>query len=163
MLRRNFFAGLSFVVLVTLCSALAFAQADIGAKLKDAMTMLKEETKKIGEPKIEGINLFFGSTKMNGNYAVVDEIKKKFDCTATLFVKKSDEFMRISTNVIKDGGNRAVGTMLDPKGKAIEAIVKGDSFQGIVDILGKPYDTIYEPIRNAASETIGVYYVGIPK
>ena len=151
------------LMLVALGASFAIAQMDAPTKLKDAMNMLKEETKKIGEPKSDGISLFFGSSKMNGNYTIVDEIKKKFDCTATLFVKKGEEFIRISTNVIKDGGNRAVGTVLDPKGKAIEAIVKGENFQGVVDILGKPYDTLYEPIRNASSETIGVFYVGIPK
>ena len=29
-----------------------------------------------------------------------------------------------------------------------------------VDILGKKYEAGYEPVKNAAGETIGVYYVG---
>lgn len=130
------------------------------AALAKGMEMLKTETAKLGPAKIEGSVLLFGSTKMNGNYEIVDKVKAQFDITATLFVKKDDGFMRISTNVIKDDGNRAVGTVLDPKGQAIVAIRKGERFAGKVDILGKLYDTIYEPVRNEAGKIIGVYYVG---
>jgi len=130
------------------------------AALVKGMELLKTETAKLGPAKIEGSVLYFGSAKMNGNYEIVDKVKAQFDITATLFVKKDDGFLRISTNVIKDDGNRAVGTVLDPKGQAIVAIRKGERFAGKVDILGKLYDTIYEPVRNEAGEIIGVYYVG---
>jgi hypothetical protein len=50
--------------------------------------------------------------------------------------------------------------MLDPNGPAYAAVSKGEAFYGIVDILGKKYDAGYEPVKNAAGETIGVYYVG---
>lgn len=33
---------------------------------------------------------------------------------------------------------------------------------GVVDILGKQYDTGYEPIKNPSGEIIGVYYFGYP-
>ena len=35
-----------------------------------------------------------------------------------------------------------------------------EAFYGDVDILGKPYTTGYEPIRDAANKVIGIYYVG---
>ena len=69
----------------------------------------------------------------------------------------------MATNVQKPDGSRAVGTVLDPNGKAFAAIAKGEGYFGPADILGKPYDTGYEPIRNANNEVIGVYYVGYPK
>ena len=63
----------------------------------------------------------------------------------------------------KDDGSRAIGTILEPKGKAIAAIAKGKSFFGEVNIFGKPYVTGYEPIRDANNNVIGVYYVGYLK
>jgi hypothetical protein len=63
----------------------------------------------------------------------------------------------------KDDGSRATGTLLDPKGKAIAAIAKGENYFGEADILGKPYVTGYEPIRDASSNVIAVYYVGYLK
>ena len=139
----------------------AKAETEFSAKIKEAMAALQADATKLGEPKIDGNALFFGTTKMNGNYQLVDDMKTKFGCTATFFVKKGDAFIRISTNVLKDG-NRAVGTPLDPKGKAIAAISKGEAFYGVVDILGNEYDTGYEPIKNAAGEVIGIYYIGFP-
>ncbi len=100
---------------------------------------------------------------MNNNFTLVDEVQKEMGGTATLFVKSGADFVRVATNVKKDDGSRAIGTVLDPKGKAIAAISKDESFYGDVDILGKPYTTGYEPIHNAKNETIGIYYVGYMK
>jgi len=137
------------------------AETQFSADVKKALIDMKSEAAKLGEPKVDGTQLFFGGTKINGNYELVDALKTKYNCTATFFVKKADGFVRISTNVMKDG-NRAIGTLLDPNGKAIVAIRKGEAFYGVVDILGKQYDTGYEPIKSASGEVIGIYYVGYP-
>ncbi len=100
---------------------------------------------------------------MNNNFELVDEVQKEKGGTATIFVKSGDDFVRVATNVKKDDGSRAIGTLLDPKGKAIVAIAKGESFFGEVTILGKPYITGYEPIRDASNNVVGVYYVGYKK
>ena len=128
-------------------------------KVKEAMQVLKDETGKLGKPKLDGDDLYFGTTKANGDYAIVDQIKTQFGGTATLFAKKGANFVRVTTNVVKDG-QRAVGTILDPSGPAIAAIRQGNSFYGMVDILGKIYDTGYEPIKSDKGEIVGVYYVG---
>lgn len=134
-----------------------------------AMQLLKSKTAALGTPSLKGEEavagkmvpaLHFGETKMNNNFALVDEVQKEKGGTATLFVKSGDEFVRVATNVKKDDGSRAVGTVLDPKGKAIAAVAKGESYFGEANILGKPYVTGYEPIRDARNEIIGVYYVG---
>jgi hypothetical protein len=100
---------------------------------------------------------------MNNNFVLVNEVQKEAGGTATIFVKSGDEFVRVATNVKKDDGSRAIGTILDPKGKAIAAILKGERYYGEADILGKPYVTGYEPIRDASGNVIGVYYVGYLK
>jgi len=137
-----------------------------------AMQLLKSKAAALGKPSVKGEEavagktvpaLYFGDTKMNNNFTLVDEVQKEKGGTATIFVKSGDEFVRVATNVKKDDGSRAIGTVLDPKGKAIAAIAKGESFFGEVDILGKPYITGYEPIRNASDNVIGVYYVGYLK
>jgi len=142
------------------------------AKVEKAMILLRSMTDKLGPPKIEGTDtvagkpvpaIYFGATKMNNNFSIVDEVVQQAGGTATIFVKDGDEFVRVATNVKKDDGSRAVGTILDPKGKAITAIRNNGPFYGEVDILGKPYITGYEPIWNAAKELIGIYYVGYQK
>jgi hypothetical protein len=137
-----------------------------------AMQRLKSKAATLGAPSIKGKDavagktvpaLYFGATKMNNNFALVDEVQKEVGGTATIFVKSGDEFVRVATNVKKDDGSRATGTVLDPKGKAIAAIAKGDSYFGEANILGKPYVTGYEPIRDASNNVIGIYYVGYLK
>jgi hypothetical protein len=145
-----------------LAASLSFnAQADTAytAKIKESMRTMKNWTKILGQPKVEGENLFFGKTHINIDFVIVDGLKSKYGGTATFFVKKGDGFMRVSTNVMKDG-KRAVGTMLDPNGPAIAAIKQGKTYYGLVDILGSQYDTAYEPVFTTTGDIVGVYYVG---
>jgi hypothetical protein len=137
-----------------------------------AMHLLKSKVAALGSPSVKGEEavadkiapaLYFGETKMNNNFALVDEVQKEVGGTATFFVKSGDEFIRVATNVKKDDGSRAIGTILDPKGQAIAAITKGESYFGEANILGKPYITGYEPIRTASNQIIGIYYVGYLK
>jgi hypothetical protein len=141
-------------------------------KVKMAMELLESTANKLGPPRIQGTDavagkevpaIYFGSTKMNNNFDLVDEVVKQAQGTATIFVKSGDEYVRVATNVKKDDGSRAVGTILDPKGKAIEFIKKGEAFYGEVDILGKPYITGYKPIQDSSKNVIGIYYVGYLK
>lgn len=135
------------------------AHAADNAKVKMAMETLKDETAKLGPVKLDGEVLYFGSTKINDNFGVVDDVKAKHGGTATLFIKKANNFVRVSTNVQKDGA-RAVGTILDTSGPAYAAINQGNAFYGMVDILGRIFDTGYEPIKSDSGAVIGIYYVG---
>lgn len=125
-----------------------------------SLQLLKSEALRLGEPRLTDGKLYFGDHLVNGDFTLVDRDQSIMGGTATFFVREGDSFVRISTTVLKSDGTRAVGTQLNPTGQAIAAILKGESFHGVVDILGKPYITSYEPLRNAAGEMIGVYYVG---
>jgi Cache 3/Cache 2 fusion domain len=173
MYRRTFvaaaLAAASLFAAALLLPSQANAQAD--PKVAKAMADLKAATAKLGAPKVEGMEavsgkdasaLYFGSMKINNNYEVVDEVVKSNGGTATLFAKTGADYVRVSTNVPKDNG-RATGTILDPKGKAIAEIDQGKAFYGDVDILGKPYVTGYEPIKDGSGKVIGIYYVGYAK
>ena len=85
---------------------------------------------------------------------------KEVGGTASIFVKSGADYVRVATNVKKDDGSRAIGTILDPKGKVIEFINMDEAFYGSATILGKPYLTGYEPMRDARNNVIGIYYFG---
>jgi len=140
-------------------------------KAKKAMAALQGKLAKLGVPKIDGTDpvagkpvpaIHFGTTKLNNNFTVVDEVKAELGGTATIFVKSGDEYLRVSTNVLKDDGSRAIGTPL-ARNDAYTAISAGKEFCGLVDILGHAYDTCYSPIKSATGATIGIYYVGYRK
>ena len=137
-----------------------------------SMSILLSETQKYGNTKIEGYEvlygkkvpiLLFGKTRMNGNFYVVDIISKNSSMLATLFVKSDDNFVRVATNIIKDDGTRAIGTLLDPKSPALKNIREGKPYYGDAPILNKTYVTGYEPIKNDKSEIVGLFFVGFLK
>ncbi|WP_165311791.1 methyl-accepting chemotaxis protein [Vibrio ziniensis] len=136
-------------------------------RVKSSMNLLKERSLELGSPSIKDTdnvsgktasNLYFGDNKQTNQYELVDNLTNVMGGTATLFSRINDEYVRISTNVKKDG-KRATGTVLAPTGKAALAIGKGQSFYGEVDILGQPYIAGYEPIMDSG-KTIGIWYVG---
>lgn len=147
-------------------------QAQDLEKVKASMALLKSKAQKLGAAKIEGTDavadktvpaVYFGPTKMNNNFDLVDEVVKEAGGTATIFVKSGQDYVRVATNVKKDDGSRAIGTILDPNGKAIQSINKNEAFYGEVTILGKPYITGYEPMHDGTGSVIGIYYVGYMK
>jgi Cache 3/Cache 2 fusion domain/LTXXQ motif family protein len=159
--------AIGFLAIPMLIPSVGTAQ---DARVAKSMAALKDKTAKLGAPKIEGTEavggkdcpaLYFGSTKMNNNFAIVDEVAKEDGrgMTATLFVKAGDEYCRVATDVPKpDGSGRAIGTVL--AGPALEAIQAGKAYYGKAPILGTPYITGYEPIKDASGAIIGIYYVG---
>ncbi len=153
---------------VVLAMAAGLAQA---ADPKATLDALDARLRQIGEPRLEGTDkagdatvpaIYFGARKINNNFDVVDEIKKKFGATATVFVKNGDEYTRVSTNVLTPEGKRGVGTHL-ARAKAYEAVNKGQLYCGVVDVLGTMFDACYNPIKDKSGATIGLTYIGHKK
>lgn len=102
--------------------------------------------------------LMAGNYVLNDNFELPDTIQTIFGNTATIFMGD----MRVSTNIRKADGTRAVGTRL--AGPVYDAIFRQNRpYRGEAQILGIPYFTAYDPIRNSRGETIGVLYVGAKK
>lgn len=138
-------------------------------RVTSSLSLLRQHGEQLGPPSIKGFtavgdkkvpNLLLGNESQANNYKLVDSITEHFGGSATLFVKSGDEFVRVATNLRKPDGLRAVGTILDPQGKALPYIRQGKAFYGVVDILGEPYITGYEPMRNREGDLIGIWYVG---
>ncbi|PPV05001.1 methyl-accepting chemotaxis protein [Xanthomonas bromi] len=106
-------------------------------------------------------DVLLGQKSQANVFGMLDEITSVHEGTATLFSYTGEDFVRISTNVKKDDGSRAIGTVLDPNGQAAAKLRNGESFYGVVDILGNPYITGYEPIfAGSDKRVIGAWYVG---
>lgn len=153
-ISKNLIATL-FIVLLVGCAS----KTEHSVIIKEALSMMKENATKMGEPSVVNDSLFFGTSNLNNNFELVDALQAQFACTATFFIKRGTDFIRISTDVMQDG-HRAIGTKLDPNGPVIGLIKEGKPFYGNVDILGSQYETAYEPIKNAEGEVIGIYYIG---
>ena len=82
------------------------------------------------------------------------------DSVATLFIKHDGQMVRLMSTVSTSDGSSAVGTILDPKGGPIKALLAGQPFRGPATILGEPYYTTYLPIFSDTGEVIGAWSAG---
>jgi methyl-accepting chemotaxis protein len=105
-------------------------------------------------------DILVGNKGQAGNFDIVDYVTHTMGGTATIFSRDGERFVRITTNVMKDNGKRAVGTELNATTKAYAALSKGAAYYGVVDILGSPYITGYEPLYTKSGDYIGVTYMG---
>ncbi|WP_238482500.1 methyl-accepting chemotaxis protein [Noviherbaspirillum aridicola] len=98
---------------------------------------------------------------LNLDFSAVDRFTQLTGGNATVFARKGDDFIRVSTSVKKADGNRAVGTSLGSTHPAHAAILQGQTYRGMAVLFGKPHVTEYMPIRDGAGKVIGILYVGI--
>jgi methyl-accepting chemotaxis protein len=103
--------------------------------------------------------LLAGEHAVNGDFTVVDQVKALVGGTCTVFMGDT----RVSTNVMKSDGTRAVGTKLARTAAYESVFDRKTPYRGEVAILGEPYMTAYDPILDPAGNVIGVLYVGIKK
>ena len=98
------------------------------------------------------------------DHAIVDRAVSYLGGNATLFVydEASQQFVRRSTNVKKENGDRAVGTQLAADHPAQALLRRGEAYKGPATLFGQSFMTAYFPIQNVAGNVIGILYVGIP-
>jgi len=108
---------------------------------------------------VNGESLLLGGKPLNGDPELVDRVKAAVGGVATIFLGD----LRITTNIQRPDGTRAIGTKLAP-GAVYDTVLRdGRSFRGPNIILGQPYFTAYDPIKDASGKTIGILFVGIPE
>ena len=110
-----------------------------------------------GEWSLQNDELYKGNQVMNNNFDIVDEIGELTGSTVTIFQGNT----RISTNVKKDDGSRAIGTTVS---KEVENVVlkKGEMYIGAANVVGTINQAAYEPIKDKNGDIIGIWYVGVP-
>ncbi len=93
------------------------------------------------------------------NYEFVDNIQKLTGSTATIFQKIDSGYIRISTNVLDNNGNRAIKTFIPNNSPVVETIEKGKEFIGRAFVVNSWQITAYKPIYYK-EKIIGMLYVG---
>ena len=118
-----------------------------------------------------GENPIIKNMSMNTPSFFVDKVKSLVGGTCTVFQRLDEDgsMLRVSTNVVKKNGNRAVGTYIparNPDGSSnpvIAEIMAGKTFKGRAFVVDQWYITAYEPIYDSTQNLVGVLYVGIPQ
>jgi methyl-accepting chemotaxis protein len=96
------------------------------------------------------------------DHDMVDRTASAIGGVATLFEKKGTDYVRISTNVKTEKGERAVGTKLAAEHPAQPFLARGEAYFGPAVLFGKDFMTGYFPITNASNGVTGLLFIGIP-
>ena len=99
-------------------------------------------------------------TTLNGNFALVDQFSEDTGGVATVFARKGDDFVRITTSLRDLKGERVMNTQLDRLHPAYPLLLAGQPYVGRAQLFGKPYMTAYTPLRDAAGQVVGILFVG---
>ena len=100
-------------------------------------------------------------TSLKDNFSAVDKFSQITGGVATVFSRKDDDFVRITTSLKKENGERALGTLLGKQHPAFAGLLEGKTYVGRAMLFGKPYMTLYEPARDASGKIVGALFVGL--
>jgi methyl-accepting chemotaxis protein len=101
-----------------------------------------------------------GAVPMNGRFDEVDRFTAGSGAVATLFARKGDEFIRITTSLKKENGERAMGTPLSHESPAYGKLLAGERYVGRTLLFGKDYYASYSPIKDGAGKVVGASFIG---
>ena len=105
--------------------------------------------------------LQFAGKTLNLDFSLPDKFTADTGVVATVFAANGEEFVRVTTSLKKENGERAVGTQLDHSHPSYPLLRAGNSYSGLATLFGKQYITQYDPIRDASGKVVGVLFIGL--
>ncbi len=107
-------------------------------------------------PSDEIIALIVVLQMFNRDFTLVDRIKQVAGVdTATIFLGD----WRVSTNVLTETGERAIGTRLSEEVAKV-VLYEGQEYTGRAFVVKENFITRYSPLRDHANQIVGILYVG---
>lgn len=101
-----------------------------------------------------------GSEAINLNFERVDKFTEITGATATIFIRKNDDFIRVSTSLRNLNKKRVFGTFLGKNHPGYQMLMDGKSYVGAAKLFGRNYMTKYQPVRKN-NQTIAIIYIGV--
>jgi two-component system NtrC family sensor kinase len=93
---------------------------------------------------------------LNNDFTLVDRIKQVAGVdTVTVFFGD----LRVSTNVLTEQGNRAIGTRVSQE-VYDQVLLQGREFTGLAFVVNQWYISRYEPLYSHLGKIVGILYVG---
>ncbi len=99
---------------------------------------------------------------LNGNHQLVDAFSHDTGGhVATVFARRGDDFIRVSTSLTDTAGRRAVATVLERTHPGYARLMHGEPYLGQARLFGRYYMTKYWPIKDRAGSVIGALFIGM--
>jgi methyl-accepting chemotaxis protein-2 (aspartate sensor receptor) len=96
---------------------------------------------------------------VNEDYSPVDKFTKETGGIATVFARKGNDFVRITTSAKNAQGQRNMGSLLEA-GPALDKARAGEPYTGRIVVEGKPYMGYYLPSKDAGGKVIALLFIG---
>ncbi len=109
--------------------------------------------------KVSGPMVTLEGNFITGNFNLVDDFTRMTGGIATVFVRVGDDYLRISTSLKKENGDRAVGTKLDRAHPSYARLIKGETYIGEALLFGTRYMSKYLPIKSTNGQDM-VLFIG---
>jgi methyl-accepting chemotaxis protein/type II secretory pathway pseudopilin PulG len=133
---------------------ITFAEQFIGNVRLDSSNLISSGSNNIPALMYEGVPI-------NNNFRQVDKFTASTGAVATIFIRKGNDFIRASTSLRKENGERAIGTALDQQHPAYKTVLTGSNYTGRGILFGNDYMTHYEPLKDAVGNIVGAVFTGI--
>ena len=123
----------------------------------EAKNQISLEVKNIQIP-----SLFLNKKPLFNSSDIVDKISTISHAKATIFQKIDGGYLRIATTVLKADGSRAINTFIPDSSPVIQAIERGEVFNGRAFVIDDWYLASYHPLKINGT-LIGMVFVGVPE
>ena len=96
---------------------------------------------------------------VNEDYSSVDKFASETGGIASVFARKGNDFVTVTTSIKNAEGQRLMGTPL-ASGAALEKARKGEAHVGRMVVGNKPFMGYYLPSKDAAGKVIALLFIG---
>ncbi|WP_027856970.1 methyl-accepting chemotaxis protein [Marinobacterium jannaschii] len=100
--------------------------------------------------------------QVNLNFSRVDQFARMTGGNATVFIRYGDDFLRVTTSLKNERGERAIGTLLGKTHPGYRQLLSGQPYIGEARLFGTDYMTKYSPLTGADGQVNAILYVGLP-
>lgn len=97
-----------------------------------------------------------------GDTKLVDAFTRDTGAIATLFAPVGDDFIRVSTSLKNQSGERTMGTLLGKGHPGYNTLQSGQPYYAEVELFGNQYLTYYAPVKSTDGTLLGISFIGLP-
>ena len=125
------------------------------------LTLSNQNVNSLFGEKLPQLNL--NNSPLAGKFELIDKLTEEYHLPITIFQRtKNDDFVRISTSLKNDKGERAFGTLLGKEEHpGYQAILSGDNYFGMANLFGTNYTTAYVPLSIDSNDVNVILFVGV--
>jgi methyl-accepting chemotaxis protein len=110
---------------------------------------------------LENVPVILLDGKPLDSHGVVDRVGASEDLLVSILVRVPNGFLRLSTNVKKEDGGRAVGTFIPNDSPMTAQLLGGKAYFGRGHILNICHVTAYLPVFDRGGRVVATLFVGL--